>query len=115
MHAALLCTPAHLRHPDARVQALMALLLQSRSGCACAGPYGVSLMTPLIKSVIGITPEDAVLALEESPDNAWLKVRPPLWALLQVRVTAELFCSDHAVSNFSFGFLGQCNCACRAM
>jgi hypothetical protein len=53
------------------------LALQSRSGCACAGPYGVSLMTPLVKSVIGITPEEAVLALEESPDNMWLKVRTP--------------------------------------
>jgi hypothetical protein len=46
--------------------------VQSRSGCACAGPYGVSLMQPLIERIVGQTPEEVVRALE-APKNEWVK------------------------------------------
>ena len=50
--------------------------LQSRSGCACAGPYGTTLVAPLVQRIVNQSPEEVVRALEIGAPTSpyeWLK------------------------------------------
>ena len=50
--------------------------MQSRSGCACAGPYGTTLMGPLLDRIINQSPDQMVRTLEIGAPTSpyeWLK------------------------------------------
>ena len=50
--------------------------MQSRSGCACAGPYGTTLIAPLLQRIIKTSPEAIARTLEIGAPNSpfeWLK------------------------------------------
>jgi hypothetical protein len=87
--------------------------VQSRSGCACAGPYGVSLMQPLIEGIIGQSPEAVVRALE-TPKNEWVK---PGWMRVyfsHLMTPAEVdyvICSVLEVARDGWKLLPQYDCA----